>query len=82
MQRQLTAEEVDELHVFDLPELQGKRWFYVELSTAGRQTLWRQDLEQGAKQYVMAYYQLKHFKEIQPCVPASSLFVTHFVHEG
>jgi hypothetical protein len=31
---------------------------------------------------VMAYSNLKPFKEIQPCVPASSLFVTHFVHKG
>jgi hypothetical protein len=31
---------------------------------------------------VMAYSNLKPFKEIQPCISASSLSVTHFVHEG
>jgi hypothetical protein len=31
---------------------------------------------------VMAYSNSKPFKENQPCISASSLFVTHFVHEG
>jgi hypothetical protein len=31
---------------------------------------------------VMAYSNSKPFKENQPCISASSLSVTHFVHEG
>jgi hypothetical protein len=58
--RELTAEEVDELPVvFDLPELQGKRWFYVELSNGTGVDIMATDREQ-AKQYAVGNYHSIH----------------------